>query len=325
MYTIMKSSLKDLIVNLRNIYRLIGILPLRELLELSKAFVFSIQNIYLSKINETFCLKKHRIILDYLEGRYGQLVPSELPPEKTINIKNLPIWVFWYQGKAQMPPLVKICYESVKRNACGRPVHLLDKENMHNYVDIPNYIIECAKDGNISMANLSDVLRLLLLAKYGGHWLDATLYVNKPLKEEGLNPYFETIKMPVLQKGTISDYRWATFCLYATPGASTRCSFRDVMLAYFRDGHKRVIDYLLIDYTFQMMYERCTDFRHIIDERPRKNEYTYALVKVLNEPYDPKYFEQWKKQQFFKLNWRVKLKDGDTIFHWLEKNTYINL
>jgi len=240
------------------------------------------------------------------------------PPHLT-DVKPLPIWVFWYQGEANMPPLVRLCYQSVKRNACGRPVHLLDKDNMLQYADIPDYILEKLRSGIVTMACFSDILRLSLLYRYGGHWLDATLFVNKPLREEGLNPYFQSIKMPALIKGTISDYRWAGFCLYALPGANTMRSFRDVMLAYFKDGHKRIIDYLLIDYTFQMMYERCDDFRQMIDERPRENEHTYALAKVLNEPYSPQYLEQWKDQQFFKLNWRTELKDGNTMFHWLEK------
>lgn len=319
----MNLYLKYYLLHLRDILHLMPYLSLSITLPLFYKWLASFRFNMTSSV-QVFRKKKHRFILDYLEKRYSGLIATSLfLNDKKEDDKKLPIWVFWYQGEENMPPLVKLCYESIKRNACGRRVHLLDKNNMLSFVDIPDYILKMKDTRNINMANFADILRLLLLAEFGGSWLDATLFVTKPLSEEGLNPFFTSIKMPALKEGTISDYRWSTFCLYAHPGASTICCFRDILLAYFRDGHKRVIDYLLIDYIFQMMYEKCDAFRRLIDNQPRSSEYTYTLVNVLNEPYDADLFDKWREQQIFKLNWRLELKEGDTMFHYLE-NKYIN-
>ena len=312
----MDSPLKKYLLHLRDILRLVLYLSPKITIPLLMKWVFSFR----FNFNHA-CLaynkKKHRFILDYLEQRYSHLIPDKLVTRKTTEEK-LPIWVFWYQGIDHMPPVIKLCFESIKRNSCGRPVYLLDKGNLTDYVDIPNYIYDKLDRGFINIANFADILRLSLLTEYGGHWLDATVYVNQPLKENGLNPYFESIKMPILEKGTISDYRWASFCLYAHPGTSTMKCSRDIMLAYFKDGHKRIIDYLLIDYTFQIMYEKCKEFKNLIDSCPRKNEYTYSLVEVLNSPYQPYLWTQWRNQQFFKLSWKIEIEDNtNSFFHYL--------
>lgn len=316
----MNSPLKKYLLHFRDIMDIVPYLSPMLTIPLLRKWILSF-NINFDKACSSYNKRKHRFILDYLEERYGYLIPQTLSVDSTSTaVTALPIWVFWYQGEEHMPPLVKLCIQSVRRNACGRPVYVLDKNNLSNYVSIPTYIYEKLEKGIIKMACFSDIVRLSLLAEHGGHWLDATVFVNKPLREDGLNPYFESIKMPALEKGTISDYRWAGFCLYAHPGATTMCCFRDIMLAYFRDGHRRIIDYLLIDYTFQMMYEKCEDFRQLIDSRPRMNAYTYSLVEVLNEPYQPSLWEAWKGQQFFKLSWKIRIEDkDDTFFYHLVK------
>lgn len=316
----MDSPLKKYLLHFRDIIKIVPYLSPALTIPLLWKWVLSF-NINFGKASYSYCKKKHRFILDYLEDRYAYLIPKTLSAQYTSNAATaLPIWVFWYQGEEHMPPLVRLCIKSIRRNSCDRPVYVLDKNNLSNYVDIPTYIYEKLEKSIIKMACFSDIVRLSLLAEHGGHWLDATVFVNKPLREDELNPYFESIKMPALEKGTISDYRWAGFCLYAHPGATTMCCFRDIMLAYFRDGHRRIIDYLLIDYTFQMMYEKCEDFRQLIDSRPRTNAYTYSLVEVLNEPYQPSLWEAWKGQQFFKLSWKIRIEDkDDTFFYHLVK------
>ncbi len=316
----MNSPLKKYLLHFRDIMDIVPYLSPALTIPLLCKWILSF-NINFDKACSSYNKRKHRFILDYLEERYGYLIPQTLSVDSTSTaVTALPIWVFWYQGEEHMPPLVKLCIQSVRRNACGRPVYVLDKNNLSNYISIPTYIYEKLEKGIIKMACFSDIVRLSLLAEHGGHWIDATVYVNQPLSEDKLNPYFESIKMPALEKGTISDYRWSGFCLYAHPKASTMCCFRDIMLAYFRDGHRRIIDYFLIDYTFQMMYEKCEEFRQLIDSRSRTNAYTYSLVEVLNEPYQPLLWEAWKEQQFFKLSWKIRIEDkDDTFFYHLVK------
>lgn len=52
------------------------------------------------------------------------------------------IWVCWFQGEAQAPEIVKRCLESIRQNANGCKVVLIDNENIKKYANIPDYIFE---------------------------------------------------------------------------------------------------------------------------------------------------------------------------------------
>lgn len=53
--------------------------------------------------------------------------------------------------------------------------------NYHEYVTLPDYVVEKQKKGNISLTHFSDVLRFTLVYEYGGIWFDATIYQNGAL------------------------------------------------------------------------------------------------------------------------------------------------
>lgn len=316
----MNSNLKNYLLHLRDILQLMPGLPICFTFVMLKGWLMSFR-FNMEKAVLLFRKKKHRIILDYLQKKYDSYLPQILNCPKCEDPSKLPIWILWWQGVELMPPLVKLCYESVKSQANTHPVYLLDKHNYFEYVNLPDFIMEKLENGFIKMANLSDIIRLKLLYDRGGFWMDATLFANSPISTDDCNPYFNSIRMSPAVKGTISDYRWASFYLFAYPHANTMKFFLDVMLAYFRDDHKRIIDYLLIDYTFQMLYERNEEFKHLVDAQPVGNEFTYSLVKILNQPYDENLGVTWQsmsKQTFFKLNWRIKLEQGNTMFHYLE-------
>lgn len=86
-------------------------------------------------------------------------------------------------GKATFypPQIVKLCIDSIRRNAGNHPVHLLDKSNYKEFITLPDGLEERMVNGN-KLAHLSDVIRFGLLSRYGGIWLDATIYVSKPIE-----------------------------------------------------------------------------------------------------------------------------------------------
>ena len=52
------------------------------------------------------------------------------------------IWVCWWQGEENMPPVVQVCYRQLRKMACGHPVVLITEENCKDYVNIPQFIWE---------------------------------------------------------------------------------------------------------------------------------------------------------------------------------------
>jgi hypothetical protein len=83
------------------------------------------------------------------------------------------IWLLWFQGIEAAPFVVKKCYESWIRHNPTWKVILLDENNLTNY-----YFTELPK---IAPQAQSDIIRINLLATYGGIWVDATCFCMKPL------------------------------------------------------------------------------------------------------------------------------------------------
>lgn len=90
------------------------------------------------------------------------------------------IWIYWHQGLAEAPFIVRKCVDSWVRENPSRDVVFLNSANVCNYttLDLPQN-----KLSNLSLAIQSDLLRLSLLSKYGGVWADATTLCMKPLDE----------------------------------------------------------------------------------------------------------------------------------------------
>jgi hypothetical protein len=92
------------------------------------------------------------------------------------NTTSIPkqIWTFW---DGEQSELVKKCIQTWKRHNPDFEVIILDKENVNTY--LPNLEIDKLKhvDG---IAHLSDIIRVHILALYGGIWSDASILCTKP-------------------------------------------------------------------------------------------------------------------------------------------------
>ena len=88
----------------------------------------------------------------------------------------------WFQGEGiKIPPLNRACIERWKRLNPDWNVNILCNSTIGNYV--PEYF-EIIKDSpHHKPPARSDLLRILLLSKYGGVWADASLYPVLPLSD----------------------------------------------------------------------------------------------------------------------------------------------
>ncbi len=118
---------------------------------------------------------------NYLERNYSHLYDKYMNFAPVKHIPNdAPLFVFWYQGAESMPRVVRACYESILRNCAEHPVHLIDKNNIHNYADIPGFFYDKMNKGIFPIQGLADILRCSLLSEGGGIWCDATIYLSTP-------------------------------------------------------------------------------------------------------------------------------------------------
>jgi hypothetical protein len=90
------------------------------------------------------------------------------------------IWMVWFQGLETAPPVVKACYASWQHINPTWEVRLLDADTLRTMLpDAVQYI----ESKHIPAQALSDIIRILLLEKYGGVWADASVFCAKPLNE----------------------------------------------------------------------------------------------------------------------------------------------
>lgn len=67
----------------------------------------------------------------------------------------------WWDGRDQAPECVRVCLESQKRHfsAARFNYHILDKDTVWQYVDLPYSGKEKFNAGKMALTNLSDVIR----------------------------------------------------------------------------------------------------------------------------------------------------------------------
>ena len=150
-------------------------------------------------------IKKHEAMNAYFERTCIKVTEERICnikiPEQDENYKDC-IWICWWQGMKNAPDIVKKCVESIRIHAENHKIVIITDENYKEFVTFPTWLEEKYKRGIITKTHLSDLLRISLLAQYGGIWLDSTFFCTGDLQ-----PYFD---MPVwsLSDQTIVMFLW---------------------------------------------------------------------------------------------------------------------
>lgn len=160
--------------------------------------------------------------------------------------KEILAWTCWWQGEEQAPEIVRACLESQRRNLPeGVRQIVVTEDNCKEYISLPKHVTEKVEDGRISLTTLSDIIRAALLYKYGGFWMDATLYVCRPLREDILDYQIYTRNLPETQY--CADAMWSGWFLYAKPGNKLFAFLMESFFYYF-SVHDRIRYYFMVDY-----------------------------------------------------------------------------
>ena len=90
------------------------------------------------------------------------------------------IFIYWAQNFINAPIVVKKCLLSWKLKNPTWEIIELNDYNLSEYINIEEEIPDIRKK-NITKTAYSDIIRIFLLAKYGGCWCDATTFCNQSL------------------------------------------------------------------------------------------------------------------------------------------------
>ena len=250
--------------------------------------------------------KKDRWVIDYLKKCISSVMEHYKEVEVIgTKIYNAPIWVCWWSGAETAPPLVRKCISSIRFARAGRPIYLITKDSYSKYLEIPPYIMDKVISGKMCIANFSDYLRFSLLEKYGGVWLDATIFCSSSLPKELLELPVFTCKGPVRIGRYISEYRWTSFCFGGYSNNPLFSFMREAFEVYWRNN-KVAIDYLLVDYLIKIAYEEIPLISMLLDNIPDNNIHRDDLQAAMNAALPASQFDSVIQSDtvLYKLSWR---------------------
>lgn len=263
-----------------------------------------------------------------LQDRYKPVLQckKEYIRGKTLEHKRSKvIWFCWLQGMEQAPELVHVCYDSLYRwlvKVNGYRLEVIDGKNWNEFVELPEYVVRKWEKGRISAANFSDLLRLELLIKYGGTWIDSTVLCTGDVKVNGerlkVKEYLDAdlFLFQYTPEGTTEGISISNWFITSCTNNEVLMAVRDMLYAYWKD-YDCTIDYYMFHLFFEIVAREYPDQ---VGAMPYgSSQRSIALMKHWNEPFMQ---EQWdrlvSKVAFHKLSHRV---DEKTKYN---KDNYYN-
>lgn len=239
--------------------------------------------------------KKYKKYLIDFEKNYDYSLP---------HISSNKIWFCWFQGIENAPELVKVCYSSIKKNLKEKEILLITSENMGQYVQFPDYIIEKWKKGIITHTHMTDLLRLALLIQYGGTWVDATVFCSEEIKNIP-NYFFDSdlFFYQNLKPGRDGDaYYISSWFMTAKTNNKILMATQSLCYTYWSKNNY-MIDYFLLHVFMSIVLDYYKeDWNKII---PCSNATPHILSLRLFDEYDDEIWNAIKTQSpFHKLTYK---------------------
>lgn len=223
-----------------------------------------------------------------------------------IRNKSNKVWICWLQGMDNAPEIVKICHASIKRYLVDREIVVITEESINKYVEFPEHIQRKYKEGKIPAAQYSDLLRLELLIRYGGTWIDSTVLCTGNVNDNiNVNDYLnaDLFLFQFLNKDETRFRGISNWLITSSPNQKVLLILRDILYQYWYD-YDCLVAYFIFHIFFSMIAEELPEE---IEKMPQKsNRYCFYLEHRLSDIYQ----EEWMRELtsrccFHKLNRRL--------------------
>ncbi|WP_029321002.1 capsular polysaccharide synthesis protein [Butyrivibrio sp. AE3004] len=191
--------------------------------------------------------QKHRMILykRYKNKYLNQCIQERIWEKKEKKQNSNTVWIMWLQGLNNAPDIVKKCVESQKKAMAQKKFIIIDENNIYDYVTLPDYIIQKREKGIITNAMFSDLVRLELLNKYGGYWIDASVFMTdgELISEIDNLPLFMFSFYYFGFNPEIMEYN--SWFMHSTSNNNLLCLLQQLMYAYWKE-HNYISNYYLL-------------------------------------------------------------------------------
>jgi hypothetical protein len=140
-------------------------------------------------------------------------------------------------------------------------IRVVTEQNLSNYIDVP-YLTNVK-----SFAAKSDIIRLSLLAKYGGIWVDSTLLCMKPL-DDYIGPLLEPIDFWMYHGNENGPCSWF---IVSSKDSYLIQEWKKACDLYWKNERKEAHHYFWMDLLFRDLMKKDKKFLELWEKVPYIN------------------------------------------------------
>ncbi|WP_434353973.1 capsular polysaccharide synthesis protein [Psychrobacter sp. HD31] len=233
--------------------------------------------------------------------------------------QNLPIWQLWLQGKDNAPELIKNCFQSVEKHCPKRDIQVLTADNIYDYIQLPDYVIDKYNRSLISHTHFSDIVRVCLLCKYGGTWIDGTVLLTDQIEKKIEDAEFFCFSSP---QDSI-NYRLhliSSWFIHSQKQHPFLLNVKESLFEYWKNENK-LIDYFTFHLTFRNMIDASNELqRNWNDLYHLTNDTPHLFNKRLKERFIKEDFDSiLTKSNIHKLTHKIGEAEQDSYFSYFSQ------
>lgn len=230
------------------------------------------------------------------------------------------VWFCWLQGIDKAPEIVIACFNSLKQDLFNRDIKVVDGNNWNEYIGLPEFIVKKWDKKRIPAALFSDLLRLELLIKYGGTWIDSTVLCTGLNENQNDNEKFLDADLFFFQytKQGCIPVSISNWFITSCSNNEVLMVVREMLYAYWKD-YDCVLDYYIFHLFFAMISKECPE--QIAAMPYGQSQKSLMLLHHWGEKFEQKKWDKLTSQVcFHKLAFRVGenvTKDKENYYNYI--------
>lgn len=228
--------------------------------------------------------------------------------------ERIKVFTYW-DNDNQLPSIVSLCRESLNRHISSDQFDLiiLNSENYKNWTDFRKEDIKA----DITQAHFTDILRMKLLDRWGGFWLDATCFLNADLYEATTQ-----IRSQEQFIFCYSNSRVGNWFIYSRPNNYILKVVSEMLILWW-NTRGYLTNYFMTHDAIEMLYWIDIDYRRAWDDMLKIHpQRALSLLQAYNKTLDWDSFENLAQNSFVhKLTYKYdseKIIKSSVLEHILE-------
>ena len=219
-------------------------------------------------------------------------------------------FVFWNSGLDKAPAIVRVCVQQM-HETYGDDLVQLDAKTIDKWLPAEHVLKRVAK---LWPANYSDAIRVGLIARHGGVWLDSTILTSENATA--------TSKNHDLLVYRYNGPRIASWFMQGRAGSYQARMLYAAMLEYW-SRNRKLKNYFLFHDLFEVLYHLDDEFKQAFDDEPDIDARpSLAIHRTLWKPFDQAAFTSMlASRPVQKLTYKPGSRQhgSGTTYEWLEK------